>query len=123
MYAEFTGGSDHKLIKITRFAKSIQRNVRYVKKRMFKNFVDKDFKQAVQQLSWEELYSCDDPEEAAKVLTDNLTAILDQMAPVRTIQVRRSYAPWLSDSSKELLKERDDAQKLASQTKNQDDYR
>ena len=51
VYAEFTGGSDHKLIKITRYAKSIQRNVRYVRKRVFKNFVDKDFQQAVHQLS------------------------------------------------------------------------
>ena len=31
--AEFSGGSDHKLIKIVRYAKSLQRNVRYVKKR------------------------------------------------------------------------------------------
>ena len=47
VYAEFTGGSDHKLIKITRYAKSIQRNVRFVRKRVFKNFVDNEFQQAV----------------------------------------------------------------------------
>ena len=47
VYAEFTGGSDHKLLKITRYAKSIQRSVRYVRKRVFKNFVNKDFQEAV----------------------------------------------------------------------------
>ena len=58
--AEFIGGSDHKLIKVTRHAKSWQRNIRYVRKRVFKNFVDADFQQAVQQLSWWDLYSCED---------------------------------------------------------------
>ena len=50
VYAEFAGGSDHKLIKITRYSKSLQRSVRYVRKRVFKNFVDKDFQQTVNQL-------------------------------------------------------------------------
>jgi hypothetical protein len=85
VYAEFAGGSDHKLIKITRYSKSLQRSVRYVRKRVFKNFVDKDFQQAVKQLSWWDLYSCDDLDKAAEILTCKLTTILDQMAPVRTI--------------------------------------
>ena len=123
VYAEFTGGSDHKLIKVTRFAKSIQRNVRYVRKRVFKNFVDKDFQHAVQQISWWDLYTCEDPDKAAEILTSKLTSFLDQMAPVRTIQVRAKYAPWLSDNTKHLMKERNEAQKVASETKNLDDYR
>ena len=123
VHAEFTGDSDHKLIKIVRYAKSLQRNVRYVKKRVFKNFVDKDFQQAVQQLSWWDLYCCDDPDRAADILTSKLTTILDQMAPLRTIQVRTKYAPWLSDSTKQLLKIRDEAHKLASETKSLEDYR
>ena len=45
------------------------------------------------------------------------------MAPLRTIQVRKKYAPWLSESSKELMKKRNHAQKTASETKNPDDYR
>ena len=32
VYAEFIGGSDRKFIQITRFAKTLQRNIRYVKK-------------------------------------------------------------------------------------------
>ena len=71
VYAEYSGGSDDKLLKVTRYAKSLQRNVRYVRKRVFKNFKDKDFQQAVQQLSWWELYSCEDPNKAAEILTSN----------------------------------------------------
>ena len=121
--AEFKGGSDHKLIQITRFAKSIQRTVRYVRKRVFKNFDENEFKQAVQQLSWWELYSSNDPEEAAEILTRKITTILDSMAPVKTIQVRKGYAPWLSESTKRLIKERNEAHVLASRTKQQDDFR
>ena len=45
------------------------------------------------------------------------------MAPIKTIQVRAKYAPWMSESTKELLKERNEAQKVASRTKILDDYR
>ena len=33
VYAEISVGSDHKLIKVTRYAKSMKKSVRYVKKR------------------------------------------------------------------------------------------
>ena len=123
VYAEFIGGSDHKLIKITRFAKSVQRSVRYVRKRVFKNFDDDKFKQAIQQLSWWDLYCSESPDEAAEILTRKITSVLDHMAPIRTIQVRRRYAPWLSDKTKELIKERNVAHDIACRTKHQDDYR
>ena len=123
VYAEFIGGSDHKLIQITRFAKTLQRNVRFVRKRTFKNFVGEDFKQAVQDLSWWDVYCCEDPEQATLLLTNKLTAILDRMAPIRTIQVRKKYAPWLSDATKNMIEERNEAQRIAGQSKCQDDYR
>ena len=43
------------------------------------------------------------------------------MAPVKTIQ--KHYATWLSKETKSLLNERDNAQKHAAETKNQDDWR
>ena len=123
VYAEFIGGSDHKLLKISRYSKSLQRSARYVRKRVFQNFIDNDFKQAVQKLSWGDLYSCEDANRAAEILTDKLTLILDKMASLRTIQVRAKYAPWLSDETKDLMKERNSAQTKANETKHPDDYR
>ena len=43
VFAEYAGGSDHKLIRVIRYAKSIKRNVRYVSKRSFKNFDSSEF--------------------------------------------------------------------------------
>ena len=123
VYAEFSGGSDHKLIKVTRYAKSMKKSVRYVRKRSFKHFKDAEFQEAVQKLSWWDLYSCENPNQAAQLLTEKLTTILDTMAPVKTIQVHTKYAPWLTAATKEVLKDRNNAQALASQTKEMDDWR
>ena len=60
VYAEYTGGSDHKLIKITRYSKSIQRRVRYVRKRCYKAFSEEEFSRKVGEMSWFDIYACED---------------------------------------------------------------
>ena len=117
------GGSDHFLIGATRYANSIKRNVRYITKRCYKNFKKEDFIFAVRQISWWQLYACDDVEIALQMLTTNLTKILDEMAPIRTIQIRENYAPWLSSETKQLMAERDRAQKVAAETKSANDWK
>ena len=42
-----------------------------------------------------------------------MSKILDEVAPIRTIQIRGNYAPWLSNEMKKLLKDRDEAQRYA----------
>ena len=56
--AEVHGGSDHKLLKITRFSRAEVRSARYVRKRSYKNFCPAQFCEAVKELSWYELYMC-----------------------------------------------------------------
>ena len=121
--AEYTGNSDHKLIKVTRFSKSISRNARYVRKRSFKNFCAEDFCKEVKQLAWLDLFMCEDVHQATDLLTAKLTTILDVMAPVKTFQVQTKYAPWLSEETKVLIKKRKEAQITAAQSKSQDDWR
>ena len=69
------------------------------------------------------MYACDDVEIALQMLTTNLTKILDEMAPIRTIQIRENYAPWLSSETKHLMAERDRAQKVAAETKSANDWK
>ena len=120
---EFNGGSDHKVLKITRFSKSEVRSSRYVRKRSYKNFCATKFCEAVKQLSWFDLYMCDCPTQAATILTGKISDILDIFAPVKTFQVRRKYAAWLSDNTKELIKLRNEAQLKAQQNNDQDHWR
>ena len=123
VYTEFAGGSDHKVIKVTRYAKSLKKSIRYVRKRVYKNFKDDEFCQAVHQLSWWNLYICENPSEAAQLLTSKLAGILDTMAPVKTIQVRTKYAAWLSEDTKKLIKVRNEAHSTAMRSGCQDDWR
>ena len=90
---------------------------------MFKNFNDAKFCQAVKQVSWWDVYECENASQAAQILTAKLTEILDTMAPVKTVQVRTKYAAWLSEDTKKLLKERNEAQETAKNSKNPDDWR
>ena len=44
------------------------------------------------------------------------------MAPMRTIQIRNNYAPWLSRETVHLMKSRNDLLKLATETKSREDW-
>ena len=71
---------------------------------------------AIRSISWWEVYSCNDVNLAAQLFTDKITTILDEMAPVRKYQIRKKYAPWLSNNTKEKINERNLAQKKAVET-------
>ena len=107
------GGSDHRVVCVTRYTKSLKKNVRYIRKRCFKNFNELGFKLEVAAMNWFDVYSATDVNTAVKVLTDKITRALDKYAPVRTIQVRSRYAPWISDLTKRVMVERDLAQQVA----------
>ena len=92
-------------------------------KRCFKSFDSEVFCNEVRKISWFDLYMCDDVTEAANYLINTLTCILDKMAPVKKIQVRKKYAPWLSKETKEIIRRRDEAQSKAARSREQDDFR
>ena len=112
----FTGMSDHKLLKVIRFSKSFRQNPRYVRKRTFKDFDEKMFKKKLSGSNLEDILKCSNVNIATELLEKKLTDILDELAPVKTIQLRSSYAPWLSEDTKKLKKEREAAQEKAAQS-------
>ena len=110
------------LIFATRYSRAVKTCPRYVRKRSYNNFDPKAFVSAVQQLNWLDLYLCDDADVAVRLLSSKITFILDAVAPMRTIQVRTRYAPWLSSTTIQLMKERDSQQKLASENNSRDEW-
>ena len=120
---QFWGGSDHKLILATRFSKVIRTNVRYVKKRSYKNFHPQEFLEEVAKIRWLEIYQCESVDSAVQLFSEKLTKILDKLAPVKTVQTRTRYAPWLSQSTKLLIEQRDQAQRKASSSKLEEDWK
>ena len=118
-----TGISDHKLLKFTRFSKSFRPRPRFIRKRMYKDFDSKKYMESLAASNLEEVLDCTDVNEATELLVNKITKVLDKMAPVRTVQVRAKYAPWLSKETKELQTRRNAAQKAAAQTDSPEDWR
>ena len=100
----------------------LKNSARYVRKRSFKDFNGKNFTAEVKNVHWWPVYNCQDPDEAAQILTDKLTEILDRHAPVKMYQTKTNFAPWLSTGTKKLMSERDKAQLWASTTGNRNDW-
>ena len=50
-----------------------------------------------------EILSCTDVNAATDALSNKLTAVLDDLAPVKKFQTRKNYAAWMTKETK-LLK-------------------
>ena len=66
---------------------------------------------------------CQNVDLAASLLTQGLTRILDEMAPIKTIQTRNNYAPHMGDETKLLQGRRNSAQEQAVRSGEQEDWR
>ena len=64
---------------------------------------------SLKQASWWSVYCCEDVNKAAELFTQILGDILDRHAPVKVFQTRTNFAPWLSDETKNIMKERERA--------------
>ena len=117
------GGSDHNIIRLTRFTKSKIRRPKFITKRSFKNFDKEVFLGDIGKIAWFDLFMSEDPDKAASMLTTKIPSVLDTHAPVKTFQVRKNFAPWLSKETKKIMDERNSAKNIAAHSNNQDDHR
>ena len=124
VHANWGGGSDHKIIFATRYTTAQISKPRLLRKRSYKNFDPVKFIEEIRKISWWGVFSeCFDCENAANILTQKINEILDVMAPIKTFQIRTKYVPWMSQKTKDMIKERNQAQLKAATTKDSDDWR
>ena len=120
----WTGLSDHALLKTHRWSKTLPSQARYVKKRCFKKFDAHMYNHKVKNMpELEVIMRTECVEEASSLLTIGLTRILDELAPLKTIQTRGNYAPHLTEATKELQTRRETAQKQAVSSGSPEDNR
>ena len=55
--------------------------------------------------------------KAVDLFTNKINGILDQMAPVKKFQTSTKFCPWLTKETRELIKQRNEAQKAMSENK------
>ena len=101
------GNSDHDIISYTRFLKEPPQPAQTIVKRSFRNFLPDNFVHDLSSIDWTPVYLRQDVDEAVKVFTSLYLKVLDAHAPWIKFQRRKNYAPWISDKTKEMLKERD----------------
>ena len=88
-----------------------------------KHFNPEEFKAAIQGVSWLDVYLSENVNHAVKLMSDKITSILDIMAPMRTVQIRTNYSPWLSQETKDLMSERNSLHSRAAQSRDKEDWR
>ena len=83
-----------------RCTRAVVSKPRIVRKRVFKKFRTSHFLEDVAQVDWESLLAIEDVNVCQELFDKTLKEILDFHCPVKRIQIRRNYTPWLTDELK-----------------------
>ena len=97
--------------------------VRYkhsITKRSFKNFTKENWNQSLANQDWTGLEECEEVDEMVKKFDENISAALNEVAPIRTFTIRSNHIIGLSDSTKELMKKKDRARGAIKNASNQE---
>ena len=100
------GFTDHNLIAIKRKTKLPKAPSLIIHKRYFKHFNEARFIDELKHVNWETVCLEEDPEAA-------LSTFMRLLSPVRKTTVRANGAPWIGIELKALMKQRNQAKKLA----------
>ena len=52
------------------------------------------------------MYNSDNLEESVQLFSNKINDVLNVMAPLKRIQIRANYAPWISATTKHLIEEK-----------------
>ena len=78
-----------------------------IRKRSYRNFDIDKYLEDVSAIDFRDLYCTLDVDEAAQLLTNKIVEVLNVHAPWIVFQQRTKYVPWVTDETKQLMKERD----------------
>ena len=93
-----------------------------VKKRSLKIFYLNRYKSKISNIDWTNLYSTEDISLATNIFDTNILKILDQEAPMKTIQLKNNHKSWVKLKTRNLMKTRDDARNVARLSQNPADW-
>ena len=114
------GASDHLGILATKYTTELRTCTKTTKKRIYKDF-DKeafinDVREAKAKGVFEQMIVSDDIEIIGDTFCNEFSKILEKHAPLKVIQNRSNYVPYLSKDLKEKMKERDKLKEQAAAT-------
>ena len=101
-------------------SREIRTSPRTVKKRVYKNFnrinFINDIKLAKDQGYFEDMHNTEDINIAGDIFTNTYNEVLNRHAPIKTIQNRTNYVPYISEEIKDIMKVRNDLKVEAAKT-------
>ena len=114
-FLDAVGNSDHMSVRILKFCRAPVIRPQAVKMRSYKAFDIGGFLTDIYLSDINaNVCSLNDIEKASEAFQSEFKSILDYYAPIRTMQLRKNYCPYLCEETKELIKERNILQKEAS---------
>ena len=105
---------------VTKHSKEIDDKPEVVKKRSYKNFVEKDFLREIKYTDFQSVLEETDENEAAKKFCSIFRSVLDNHAPIKVFQIRNNYAPWVSDETQKLMEQRNKLKEESTQSDDPD---
>ena len=116
------GFSDHNQIGVLyRFKGKGDKQSDYLK-RDRKHWDLNEYKRRIEDINWDELYRTQNVDIANSIFEESISTILDEMIPIKKMQVRNNTASWLDDQTKIKMKNRDNARQLARDTDDDRDW-
>ena len=102
-----SGASDHDILSYVRYSKCPPVPARTIRRRSYRDFDKESFLAELAEVDWGDVLAMADLDAAVDMFTNQFNFVLNQHAPWIVFQDRKKYIPWLTESTKELMKERD----------------
>ena len=100
------GTSDHDMISYSRYSKEPPIPARTIRKRSYKEFVPEKYLEDLSKVNWNDVLCSEDLDMATELFTRKLRYILNIHASWIIFQQRKSFCPWLTSETKQLMNQR-----------------
>ena len=101
------GDSDHDIIGFVRLTKEPPEPAKTIRKRSYANFNKESFLHDLSLINWSAVYTCIDLDNAVEIFTNIFNDVLNKHAPWIMFQNRKNFKPWITSSTKDMMKARD----------------
>ena len=103
---EAIGRSDHLCINVTKFCREMKTCPKVCKKRCYRNFDKQAFLADLARSDFDQVCQEYDVDAATSLFTNLFNSALDRHAPIKTIQNRKHFVPYVTDEIKTLMDRR-----------------
>ena len=118
LFVEAVGDSDHLAVRALKYCRTPVVKPQTIRRRCYKKFSVADFLKDIFYSNINiSVKTHETVEGAAEAFKNEFVAILDHHAPVKTIQIRKNYCPYLSEETKAAIKDRNVLQEEALKTR------